>query len=264
MADPTQIRQICLPELISARILTAVEITAATCALEGLLSARCSEIGAASGAYEYACLIGVGNARSSSRGASAGRCAHDEEVRGDPVVRDRQGRSCSMLGQPSSACVTWSGNPRRSRASPSGPCGLSIRPSLVREKSGKASMPSATRLREASTYSRPDFAARRRRWPSRPTRGTASSAWRTAGREAGARGAGGRGAGPSADISLLSRGRGKLGADPVRTLFEHVAGPAGEDGAPGDVLLGAARDPVDRTTTDVPDSEKNAGFGPSR
>jgi hypothetical protein len=28
--------------------------------------------------------------------------------------------------------------------------------------------------------------------------------------------------------------------------------------------LGAARDPVDRTTTDVPDSEKNAGFGPSR
>jgi hypothetical protein len=123
----------------------------------------------------------------SSRGASAGRCAHDEEVRGDPVVRDRQGRSCSMLGQPSSACITWSGNPRRSRASPSGPCGLSIRPSLVREKSGKTSMPSAARLREASTYSRPDFAARRRRWPSRPTRGTASSAWRTAGREAGAR-----------------------------------------------------------------------------
>ncbi|MFY9863984.1 MAG: hypothetical protein WAK58_09220 [Trebonia sp.] len=43
-----------------------------------------------------------------------------------------------------------------------------------------------------------------------------------------------------------------------------MAGPAGEDGAPGDVLLGAVRDPVDRTTTDVPDSEKNAGFGPSR
>jgi hypothetical protein len=37
-----------------------------------------------------------------------------------------------------------------------------------------------------------------------------------------------------------------------------------EDGAPGDVLLRAARDAVDRTTTDVPDSEKNAGFGPSR
>src|ERR1700722_10469436 len=37
---------------------------------------------------------------------------------------------------------------------------------------------------------RPDFAARRRRWPSRPTRGTASSAWRTAGREAGATGCG--------------------------------------------------------------------------
>jgi len=114
---------------------------------------------------------------------------------------------------------------------------------LVREKSGKTSMPSAARLREARTYSRPDFAARRRRWPSWSTRGTASGAWRTAGREAGAGGAGGRGAGPSADISLLSRGRGKLGADPVRTLFEHVAGPAGEDGAPGDVLLRAARDP---------------------
>jgi hypothetical protein len=138
-----------------------------------------------------------------------------------------------MPGQPSSARVTWSGNPRRSRASPSGPCGLSIRPSPVREKSGKTSMPSAARLREASTYSRPDFAARRRRWPSRPTRGTASSAWRTAGREAGARGAGGRGSGPSADISLLSRGRGKLGADPLHTLFEHVAGPAGEEGARG-------------------------------
>lgn len=61
-----------------------------------------------------------------------------------------------MLGQPSSACVTWSGDPRRSRASPSGPCGLSIRPSpsLVREKSGKTSMPSAARLREASTPGR--------------------------------------------------------------------------------------------------------------
>ena len=157
-------------------------------------------------------------------------------------VSDRPVRSGSMLGQPSSACVTWSGNPRRSRASPSGPCGLSIRPSpsLVRKKSGKTSMPSAAGLREARTYSRPDSAARRRRWPSRPTRGTASGAWRTAGREAGARGAGGRGAGPSADISLLSRGRGKLGADPVRTLFEHVAGRRARTGRPGMSCCGLA------------------------
>jgi hypothetical protein len=35
------------------------------------------------------------------------------------------------------------------------------------------------------------------------------------------------------NISSLSRGRGKLGADPVRMLFEQVAGPPGEDRAPG-------------------------------
>jgi hypothetical protein len=95
-------------------------------------------------------------------------------------------------------------------------------------------MPSAARLREARTYSRPDSAARRRRWPSRPTRRIASGAWRTGGREAGARSAAGLPRpGPSADISLLSRGRGKLGADPVRTLFEHVAGPRASTGCPG-------------------------------
>jgi len=33
------------------------------------------------------------------------------------------------------------------------------------------------------------------------------------------------------NISSLSRGRGKLGADPVRMLFEQVAGPTGADGA---------------------------------
>jgi hypothetical protein len=71
-------------------------------------------------------------------------------------------------------------------------------------------------------------------------------------------------AGPSADISLLSRGRGKLGADPVRTLFEHVAGPAARTGRPGMSCCGLRAIPVDRTTADVPDSEKNAGFGPSR
>ena len=35
------------------------------------------------------------------------------------------------------------------------------------------------------------------------------------------------------NISSLSRGRGKLGPAPVRFLFEQVAGPIGEDGAPG-------------------------------
>jgi hypothetical protein len=35
------------------------------------------------------------------------------------------------------------------------------------------------------------------------------------------------------NISSLSRGRAKLGADPVRMLFEHAAGPAGADGALG-------------------------------
>jgi hypothetical protein len=35
------------------------------------------------------------------------------------------------------------------------------------------------------------------------------------------------------NISSLSRGRGKLGADPVRMLFERVAGPTGADGAAG-------------------------------
>ena len=35
------------------------------------------------------------------------------------------------------------------------------------------------------------------------------------------------------NISSLSRARGKLGADPLRMLFEQVAGPVGADGAPG-------------------------------
>ena len=62
------------------------------------------------------------------------------------------------------------------------------------------------------------------------------------------------------NISSLSRGRGKLGADPVRMLFEHVAGPAGADGAPGVFCCGLRVVSVDGTTTDVPDSAKNAAF----
>ena len=42
------------------------------------------------------------------------------------------------------------------------------------------------------------------------------------------------------NISSLSRGRGKLGPAPVRFLFEQVAGPIGDDEAPGGVLLRAA------------------------
>jgi hypothetical protein len=43
------------------------------------------------------------------------------------------------------------------------------------------------------------------------------------------------------NISSLSRVRGKLGSDPLRMLFEHVAGPVGAEGAPGRVVLRAAR-----------------------
>ena len=62
------------------------------------------------------------------------------------------------------------------------------------------------------------------------------------------------------NISSLSRGRGKLGADPVRMLFEHVAGPTGEDGAPGVSCCGLRVVSLDGSVTDVPDSGKNAAF----
>lgn len=62
------------------------------------------------------------------------------------------------------------------------------------------------------------------------------------------------------NISSLSRGRAKLGADPVRMLFEHVAGPAGADGAPGVSCCGLRVVSMDGSVTDVPDSEKNAAF----
>ena len=61
-------------------------------------------------------------------------------------------------------------------------------------------------------------------------------------------------------ISSLSRGRGKLGADPVRMLFEHVAGPTGADGAPGVLCCGLRVVSMDGSVTDVPDSPKNAAF----
>jgi hypothetical protein len=66
------------------------------------------------------------------------------------------------------------------------------------------------------------------------------------------------------DISSLSRGRGKLGADPVRMLSEHVAGPAGADGAPGVFCCGLRVVSMDGSVTDVPDSGKNGAFPQAR
>jgi hypothetical protein len=62
------------------------------------------------------------------------------------------------------------------------------------------------------------------------------------------------------NISSLSRARGKLGSDPVRMLFEHLAGPTGADGAPGGFRCGLRIVSMDGSTTDVPDGEKNAAF----
>ena len=62
------------------------------------------------------------------------------------------------------------------------------------------------------------------------------------------------------DVSSLSRGRGKLGAGPVRMLSGHVAGPAGADGAPGVFCCGLRVVSVDGSVTGVPDSGKNAAF----
>jgi hypothetical protein len=62
------------------------------------------------------------------------------------------------------------------------------------------------------------------------------------------------------NISSLSRGRGKLGSDPVRMLFEHVAGPVAAGGVPGVFCCGLRVVSMDGSTTDVPDSEKNAVF----
>jgi len=62
------------------------------------------------------------------------------------------------------------------------------------------------------------------------------------------------------NISSLSRARGKLGADPLRMLFEHVAGPVAAEGAPGVSCCGLRVISMDGSTTDVPDSEENAAF----
>jgi hypothetical protein len=58
-------------------------------------------------------------------------------------------------------------------------------------------------------------------------------------------------------ISSLSRGRGKLGPAPVRFLFEQVAGPIGDDEAPGVSCCGLRVVSMDGSTSDVPDSAAN-------
>jgi len=62
------------------------------------------------------------------------------------------------------------------------------------------------------------------------------------------------------NASSLSRGRDKLGSDPVRMLFEHVAGPVAAEGTPGVFCCGLRVISVDGSTTDVPDSGKNDGY----
>src|SRR5713226_457374 len=62
------------------------------------------------------------------------------------------------------------------------------------------------------------------------------------------------------NISSLSRARAKLGADPLRLLFEQVAGPAGADGAAGVFCCGPRVISVDGSVTDLPDTPGNAAF----
>jgi hypothetical protein len=62
------------------------------------------------------------------------------------------------------------------------------------------------------------------------------------------------------NISSLSRARGKLGADPLRMLFEHVAGPAGTDGAAGVFCCGLRVISVDGSVTDLPATPENDAF----
>ena len=62
------------------------------------------------------------------------------------------------------------------------------------------------------------------------------------------------------NISSLSRARGKLGADPLRMLFERVAGPVAADGAPGVFCCGLRVISMDGSTADLPDSAENAAF----
>lgn len=59
------------------------------------------------------------------------------------------------------------------------------------------------------------------------------------------------------NISSLSRARVKLGPDPVRLLFEQVAGPVGDRGALGVWVCGLRVVSMDGSTTDIPDTKAN-------
>jgi hypothetical protein len=63
----------------------------------------------------------------------------------------------------------------------------------------------------------------------------------------------------------LARARARVGADPVRMLFEHAAGPVGVEGQAGVFLHGLRLVQIDGSTSDLPDSEENRAFfsGPS-
>jgi hypothetical protein len=62
------------------------------------------------------------------------------------------------------------------------------------------------------------------------------------------------------DISNLSRARVRLGADPLRMLFEHVAGPVGADDAAGVFCCGLRVISMDGSTADLANSVANAAF----
>lgn len=67
------------------------------------------------------------------------------------------------------------------------------------------------------------------------------------------------------NISSLSRARAKLGPDPVRLLFEQVAGPLAAAEAAGVWVCGLRVVSMDGSTTDVPDGDDNRAVfsGPS-
>jgi hypothetical protein len=62
------------------------------------------------------------------------------------------------------------------------------------------------------------------------------------------------------NASNLTRARAKLGSDPLRMLFEQVAGPVGADDAAGVFCCGLRVISMDGSTTDVPDTAGNAAF----
>lgn len=62
------------------------------------------------------------------------------------------------------------------------------------------------------------------------------------------------------NISSLSRARSRLGADPLHMLFDAVAGPVGADGTAGVFCCELRVVSMDGTTSDVPDTEENAGY----